>query len=166
MKFLLYAGLVLLLVPFHTTVLPHVSLWGVVPDAGLVVAALVGLIAGELEGLVVGLAIGWLLNMYSAGDLWLSLVTKGGAGLLAGLLGRQVAQVNPMVLSIGLLVLSLIGGFVTVLTMKSATLADSWWMVQSIVLPQACFDAALGASLFWILNQRVVIDRMRAFDRI
>ncbi len=166
MKALLYAGLILLLVPLHTTLLPYVSVWGIAPDAGLVIAALAGLVAGELEGLAVGLLIGWLLNMYSAGDLWISLVTKGGAGLLAGLLGRQVAQVTPMVLSIGLLILSLIGGLVAVSTMKGITLEDSWWMVQSVVVPQACFDAVLGAGLFWVINQRVVLDRMRAFDRV
>ncbi|HSC56806.1 MAG TPA: hypothetical protein VLC51_06360, partial [Nitrospira sp.] len=93
MKFLLYSGLVLLLVPVQTTLLPHVAVWGIKPDLGLVVAAVVGLVAGELEGLLVGLAIGWVLNLYSAGDLWLSLVTTAGAGLFAGLLGRQVAQV-------------------------------------------------------------------------
>ncbi len=166
MKVLLYGGLVLLLVPLHTTVLPHASILGVSPDAGLVIAALVGLVGGELEGLAVGVAIGWLLNMYSAGDLWLSLVTKGGAGLLAGIMGRQVAQVTPMVLSLGLLVLSLLGGLVAVFSMKSVELPDSWWMVQSIVLPQACFDAALGAGLFWLINQRIMIDRLRPFDRL
>jgi hypothetical protein len=166
MKFLLYAGLVLFLVPLHTTLLPHVSIWEIKPDVGLVVAALIGLVAGELEGLAVGLAIGWVLNIYSAGDLWLSLVTKGGAGLLAGLLGRQVAQITPMVLCIGLLILSLAGGLMAVFSMKSATVSDTWWMVQSIVLPQACFDAVLGAGLFWIANQRIVIDRIGAFDRL
>ena len=29
-----------------------------------------------------------------------------------------------------------------------------WWMVESIVLPQACFDAVLGAGLYWLLSQR------------
>jgi hypothetical protein len=160
MKLLLYSGLILFMVPLHTTVLPHVSLWGVIPDAGLVAAVLVGLVAGELEGLLVGLAVGWLLNMYSAGDLWLSLASNGGGGLLAGLLGRQVAQVTPVVLSIGLFAISLLGGLVAMSTMKNATLGDSWWMVQSIVLPQACLDAALGAGLVWVVNQRLVIDRI------
>jgi len=165
MKVLLYAGLVLLLVPLHTTLLPHVSIWGIRPDVGLVVAAMVGLIAGELEGLVVGLAIGWVLNMYSAGDMWLSVLTKGGAGLLAGLLGRQVAQVTPTLLCVGLLVLSIIEGSVAVFTMKSLDISDTWWLIQSIVLPQACFDAALGAALFWMSDQRFVIDRLRAFGK-
>jgi rod shape-determining protein MreD len=165
MKVLLYSGLVLLLVPLQTTILPHVAIWGIKPDLGLVVAAVVGLLAGELEGLLIGLAIGWVLNLYSAGDLWLSLVTTGGAGLFAGLTGRQVAQVTPMILSIGLLFLSLAGGMVAVLSMKNANISDTWWMVQSIVVPQACFDAVLGAVLLWVLGQRFMLERLGTFDR-
>ncbi|HET9575823.1 MAG TPA: hypothetical protein VFP04_05455 [Nitrospira sp.] len=164
MKFLLYSGLVLLLVPVQTTLLPHVAVWGIKPDLGLVVAAVVGLVAGELEGLLVGLAIGWVLNLYSAGDLWLSLVTTAGAGLFAGLLGRQVAQVTPTILAIGLLFLSMAGGLVAVLSMKNATLSDTWWMVQSVVVPQACFDAVLGAGLLWVLGQRFMLQRLGTFD--
>ncbi|HET8667859.1 MAG TPA: hypothetical protein VFM10_07755 [Terriglobales bacterium] len=164
MKFLLYSGLVLLLVPVQTTLLPHVAVWGIKPDLGLVVAAVVGLVAGELEGLLVGLAIGWVLNLYSAGDLWLSLVTTAGAGLFAGLLGRQVAQVTPTILAIGLLFLSMAGGLIAVLSMKNATLSDTWWMVQSVVVPQACFDAVLGAGLLWVLGQRFMLQRLGTFD--
>jgi rod shape-determining protein MreD len=164
MKFLLYGGLVLLLVPVQTTLLPHVAVWGIKPDLGLVVAAVVGLVAGELEGLLVGLAIGWVLNLYSAGDLWLSLVTTAGAGLFAGLLGRQVAQVTPTILAIGLLFLSMAGGLVAVLSMKNSTLSDAWWMVQSVVVPQACFDAVLGAGLLWVLGQRFMLQRLGTFD--
>jgi hypothetical protein len=164
MKILLYGGLVLLLVPVQTTLLPHVAVWGIKPDLGLVVAAVVGLIAGELEGLLVGVAIGWVLNLYSAGDLWLSLVTTAGAGLFAGLVGRQVAQVTPTILAIGLLFLSMAGGLVAVLSMKNATLSDTWWMVQSVVVPQACFDAALGAGLLWVLGQRFMLQRFGTFD--
>ncbi|HJT20572.1 MAG TPA: hypothetical protein VJ746_08880 [Nitrospira sp.] len=165
MKLLFYSGLVLLLVPLHTTILPHVSVWGVKPDVGLVVATLIGLTAGEAEGLAIGLAIGWVLNMYSAGELWLSLVTKGGAGLLAGLLGRHVAQISTTVLCVGLLVLSLAGGTVTALVAKSDTLADTWWMVQSIVLPQAIFDAAVGTGLFWIVRERMMLEWTRGYER-
>ena len=101
-KFLGYTGLVMLLVPVQTTLLPHVAIWDIKPDLGLVVAALVGVLAGELHGLIVGLAIGWILNLYSAGDLWLNLVTTGGAGLFAGLLARQVAEITPTIVTFGM----------------------------------------------------------------
>ena len=164
-KFFLYAGLVLLLVPLQTTLLPHVAIWDIKPDVGLVVAALVGVLAGELEGLLVGLAIGWILNLYSAGDLWLNLVTTGGAGLFAGLLARHVAEITPTILAVGLLVLSLACGLVAVFSMKHATIADTWWMVRFVVVPQACFDAVVGAALLWFLEQRLTVPRFGMMDR-
>jgi hypothetical protein len=164
-KFLVYAGLVLLLVPVQTTLLPHVAIWDIKPDLGLVVAALIGVLAGELDGLIVGLAIGWILNLYSAGDLWLNLVTTGGAGLFAGLLARQVAEITPTIFGVGLLLLSLAGGLVAVLSMKHAAMADAWWMVRFVVVPQACFDAAVGAALLWFLEQRFPVPGFGMLDR-
>ncbi|HMU55656.1 MAG TPA: hypothetical protein PKA61_11650 [Nitrospira sp.] len=166
MKILIYSVVIVLLVPLQTTLLPHVSIWGLTPDVGLAVAALIGLFAGELEGLIVGLAIGWILNMYSAGDLWISLVTKGGVGLLAGLFGQHVAHVTPTVVSVGLLIVSTLGGAMVVLTMKSAIGIDTWWMVQSMVLPQACLDAVAGAGLFYVASQRLASDRVIVSDRL
>jgi hypothetical protein len=166
MKILAYGIMILLLVPLQTTLLPHVSIWGLTPDFGLAVSALVGLFAGELEGLVVGLAIGWILNMYSAGDLWVSLITKGGVGLLGGMLGQHVAHVTPTVVSVGLLIFSTVGGVMAVLTMKSPVGADIWAMVQSMVLPQACLDAVVGAGLFYVANQQLASDRVLMSDRL
>ena len=164
-KFMAYAGLVLLLVPLQTTLLPHVAIWDIKPDLGLVMAVLVGVLAGELDGLLVGLAIGWILNLYSAGDLWLNLVPMGGAGLFAGLLARQVAEITATILAVGLLVLSLTAGLVAVFSMKHAAIADTWWMVQFVVIPQACFDAVMGAALLWLLEQRLTVPRLGMLDR-
>jgi hypothetical protein len=164
-KFLLYGGLVLLLVPIQTTLLPHVAIWDIKPDFGLVVAALIGVMAGELEGLLVGLAIGWILSLYSAGDLWLNLVTIGGAGLFAGLLAKQVAEITPTILFGGLLILSLAGSLLAVLSMKHATVGETWWMTQFVVIPQACFDAVVGAGLLWLLERRLASPRFGMLDR-
>jgi len=165
-KILFYSLVIVLLVPLQTTLLPHASIWGLTPDIGLAVAALIGLFAGELEGFLVGLAIGWIVNMYSAGDLWISLVTKGGVGLLAGLFGQHVAHVTPTVVSVGLLIVSALGGVMVVLTMKNAIGIDAWWMVQSMVLPQACLDAVAGAGLFYVASQRLTGDRVPMSDRL
>jgi hypothetical protein len=149
----------------QTTLLPHVAIWDIKPDLGLVVAALIGVLAGELDGLLVGLAIGWILNLYSAGDLWLNLVTTGGAGLFAGLLARQVAEITPTILSVGLLLLSLAGGLVAAFSMKYSSMSDTWWMVQFVVVPQACFDAVVGAALLWVIEQRLAVPRFGVLDR-
>ena len=161
MKFVIYLILVLLLVPLQTTLLPHLSVWNVKPDLGLVAAVLVGLFAGELEGLLVGLAIGWILSLFSAGELWLSLLTNGGAGLLAGFLGRQVSQMTSVSLGLGLLLVSLVCGAFAALNFQHFDGSQMWWMIESIVFPQACFDGIVGGALYWILSQRFDVIRLR-----
>ena len=161
MKFLFYLILVLLLVPLQTTLLPHLSVWNIKPDLGLVAAALVGLFAAELEGLLVGLAIGWVLSLFSAGELWLSLLTNGGIGLLAGFLGRQVSQVTAISLGAGVLLVSLASGLLAAMSFKGFDMSQMWWMVQSIVFPQACFDGVMGAGFYWLLSRRFDLNRLR-----
>jgi hypothetical protein len=165
MKFLFYLILVLLLVPLQTTLLPHLSVWNIKPDLGLVAAALIGLFVGELEGLLVGLTIGWVLSLFSAGELWLSLVTNGGVGLLAGFLGRQVSQVTSFSLGGMLLLVSLVSGLFAAINFKGLDMSQMWWMVESIVIPQACFDGAVGAGFYWLLSRRFDLTRLRT-DRI
>jgi hypothetical protein len=161
MKLLFYLALVLLLVPLQTTLLPHLSVWNIKPDLGLVAAALVGLFAAELEGLLVGLVIGWVLSLFSAGELWLSLLTNGGVGLLAGFLGRQVSQVTAISMGAGLLLVSLASGLLAAMSIKSPDVSQMWWMVQSIVFPQACFDGVMGAGFYWLLSRRFDFKRLR-----
>lgn len=161
MKFLLYLILVLLLVPVQATLVPHVSVWNIKPDLGLVAAAFVGLFAGEMEGLLVGLAIGWVLSLFSAGELWLSLLTNGGVGLLAGFLGRQVSQVTSISVGVGLLLVSLASGLLAAANFKNLDLSQVWRMVESIILPQACFDGLVGTGLYWLLSQRFDVARLR-----
>jgi hypothetical protein len=161
MKFLFYLILVLLLVPLQTTLLPHLSVWNIKPDLGLVAAALVGLFAAELEGLLVGLAIGWVLSLFSAGELWLSLLTNGGVGLLAGFLGRQVSQVTAISLGAGVLLVSLASGLLAAMSFKGFDMSQMWWMVQSVVFPQACFDGVMGAGFYWLLSRRFDLNRLR-----
>jgi hypothetical protein len=160
-KSVIYLILVLLLVPLQTTLLPHLSVWNVKPDLGLVAAVLVGLFAGELEGLLVGLAIGWVLSLFSAGELWLSLLTNGGAGLLAGFLGRQVSQMTSLSLGLGLLLVSLVSGAFAALNFQHFDGSQMWWMIESIVFPQACFDGVVGGGLYWLLSRRFDVIRLR-----
>ena len=157
MKFLFYLILVLLLVPLQTTLLPHLSVWNIKPDLGLVAAALIGLFAGELEGLLVGLAIGWVLSLFSAGELWLSLLTNGGVGLLAGFLGRQVSQVTSFSLGVGLLLVSLASGLFAAMNFKLSTcLRCGGWSSRSsfrrLVLMGRWGRDSIGCSLDGLIS--------------
>jgi hypothetical protein len=165
MHVLIYAGLVLLLIPLQTTLLPHVSVWGVKPDLGLVAACFVGIFAGELRGVIIGLVLGWALSLFSAGEPWVSLVTKGGAGFLAGILGRHLTYVSPMLMGGGLLVVSGLSGLVDFFTLTPMSLSEMGWHLWSIVLPQACYDALIAAGLYWVLYEQLSLDRFTMVPR-
>lgn len=160
MRVLVYIALIVSLVVLHATLLPHLSVWDVKPDVGLVTVCFVGLLGGELEGVLVGLFLGWAMSLFSAGDLAASMAVKGGAGFLAGLAGRQMAQVTPVVLVSGLLVASTVGGFVTMWASKLGEQQDVWWALQTIIVPQACFDAVIGGIGYWLLWSRFHLDRL------
>jgi ABC-type glycerol-3-phosphate transport system permease component len=49
MKVFWYAILIAILVPIQAVLLPHVSVWNVKPDLGLVAVCLIGLLGGALE---------------------------------------------------------------------------------------------------------------------
>jgi len=160
MKAILYTILILSVVPLQSIVLPHASVWNVMPDMGLVAVCLVGLLAGELDGVLMGLAVGWAMSLFSAGDAMTSIVTKGMAGLLAGLAGRQMAQITPMVLVAGLFVVSCLAGLATVGSVKLAEDRDMWWALRTVILPQACFDAVAGGVLYWAAWNWFDVERL------
>ncbi len=160
MKIIVYVCAVAVLVAAQITLLPYISVWGVKPDIGLVMVCLVGLLAGELEGLLVGLFVGWAMSLFSAADLAASMVAKGTVGFLAGLAGRQVAQVTPLLMIGGLVVASTLASLMTMWSLKPNDQQDSWWMIRTIVMPQACFDAVIGGLCYWVIWSRVNLDRL------
>ena len=166
MKTLLYALLLAGLVPVQSILMPHLSVWGVKPDLGLVVVCLIGLFRGELEGLLVGLALGWVLSLFSAEDLASSMVSKGVVGYVAGLAGRQVVHVTPVVLIVGLLAISCFAGLFTVFSLTLNEEQDLWWAIRAVVLPQACFNAAVGGALYWLVWSRLTVERWASEYRI
>lgn len=159
MKALLYAILIASLVPIQAVLLPHVSVWGVKPDLGFIVVCLVGLFGGEFEGLMVGLALGWIMSLFSAEDLIAGMVAKGGVGYVAGLAGRQVVYLSPVVLVLGLMVVSCLAGLLTSASLKLNEQQDLWWAIRTVVLPQAFFDAMVGGVLYWVVWSRLNIER-------
>jgi cell shape-determining protein MreD len=155
LKQLLYLTLVVSLVPIQATVLSHVSVGGIRPDLCLVAASLVGFFTGVREGLLLGLAMGFVQDLFSAGELWLNLVTKGSVGFLSGVAGRYVANATTITALAGILGLSLVSGTVFLLTVGPGGLRDASFAVRAVLLPQAMWDAALGAGLYWLLARRV-----------
>ncbi|UVT14982.1 MAG: hypothetical protein H8K04_14250 [Nitrospira sp.] len=159
MKALIYIALIVGLVPIQAVLLPHISLWGVKPDLGFVVVCLIGLIGGELDGLLMGLVLGWAMSLFSAQDPFSAAMMKGAVGFMAGLAGRQVVYLSPIVLVMGLLLVSFLVGLVTPFALKLSVEQDLWWAVWTVVLPQACLDAVIGGAVYWLMWSRLNIEQ-------
>lgn len=104
---------------------------------------------------MMGLALGFVQDVFSGGDSGLNLMTKGLIGLLAGLAGRHLANTTNLAVVALLLSASILSGLVFVLWSWSGEgLSDALVFVQSVLLPQAVYDAALGAAMYWIIAGR------------
>jgi hypothetical protein len=150
MKSLLYTCLVVGLVPIQVTFLP--SLGGVRPDLCLIAAGLAGILGGALDGLLLGLALGYVQSLFSAGDVWLSLMTKGLVGLLAGLAGTRLTHATPPSM-LGLLGgLSVLSGLAFLfITRAGGGVADQFFTFWSVLLPEAALNAVIGLGMYWLL---------------
>jgi len=151
----LYLGLILGLVPLQVTGLNYVGIAGVRPDLTLMVTFLIGFLGGEIEGLLMGVFLGCVQDLFSAGSLWVNLITKGMIGILAGLLGRHLANATPITVCAFLFVLSVLFGSTAAVWIR---VEDNFTgvphMIQSVVLPQALFDATLGTAIYWLMPDR------------
>ena len=166
MKALLYSVIIVGIVPIQSVLLPHLTLWGVKPDLGVVAVCLIGLINGELDGLLVGMAIGWALSLFSAQDVLTGAILKGGLGLAAGLAGRQMVYLSPLVLVLGLLAVSCLIGLVTPFVLRLNAQQDLWWAVWNVVLPQACLDAVIGGAIYWLMWSQFNIEQLMSESRM
>lgn len=147
------------LVPIQSVLLPYASIWGVTPDLGLIVVCLAGILGGELQGLLVGLGLGLAMSLFSAADPVTGMVVKGAVGYAAGLAGRHVVYLSPVILALGILITSCLAGLLTASLLKLNDLQDLWWATRTVVLPQAVLDAVVGSVIYWIAWSRLNVER-------
>lgn len=159
MKAAVWATLIVGLVAVQAVLLPHATVWGVMPDIALIVVCLVGLFEGELKGLLLGLVLGWIMSLFSAADLATSMITKGAVGYVAGLAGRHVVYLAPAVLLFGILAASCVSGLLAAALLNLSDQQDWWWAVRTVVVPQAVIDAMVGGALYWLVWSRLNIQR-------
>lgn len=166
MKVLAWVFLIAGLVPIQSILLPQVSVWGVTPDIGLIAVCLAGVLGGELHGLLVGLGLGLAMSLFSAADPVTGMVIKGAVGYAAGLAGRHVVYLSPVILAVGILGTSCFSGLLTASLLKLNDQQDLWWALKAIVLPQALLDAVVGTVFYWVAWSRLNLERWMAEYRI
>lgn len=155
MKPALYAALVLGLVPMQISLMHYLSIGDVRPDLCLVAVGLIGFFAGPMEGMLVGMALGLTQDLFSAGALWLNVITKGAVGLLAGLAGRQVTNATLATFLATAVSLSVLANLVFLLAVRGGGgIGERLSAVPSILLPETLLNAACSAVLYWLLPLR------------
>ena len=165
MKFLVYGGVVLLIIPFQTVIIHHFSIGGIVPDAILLTVCLVGWWRGELEAVVLGLVFGFLQDLLSGATVWLNLMTKPLIGLVMGMLGHRLRPLTPWVLPILIMGISLVSGLlVLVLLQASSSEIDMTQVLLGIVLPQVLYDGVFGAIVVSVSCRLFPIGHRRVWN--
>ena len=152
MTLLLYSGLLLLLLPVQTTLFEHLSLWGVKPDLCLVATCLTGFLGGRARGLWIGLGLGFVQDIFSAGGIGLNMITKGIAGVVSGAVVKILSDTTPPAIFLPTLLLSFIFGLVSLISARPHV--DWMFLIQdfrSILLPQAFFDAIMAVGFHWLI---------------
>jgi len=165
-----YVALMLSLIPIQTTVLEYASIGGIRPDLCLIAAFLVGFLVGEGAGGMIGLALGFLQDLFSAGHLGINLLTKGIIGLLGGVFGRHLANATAVTVMSILLMLSALSSAVVTAWFHGGNQPDFLTSLRGSIMPQALYDAALGGLLYWLVpDQRrrrdEFVDEITLFGR-
>ncbi len=115
MKPAAYIGILLLLLPLQASLLAPLSRIGLAPDLGMAVLFVIGLLTTPVEAAFAGIAIGLLQDAGSASLLGLSGLTLGIVGLVTGLLGQRMLDIQSSSNVVFLAVFSLTGSLLTVL---------------------------------------------------
>lgn len=139
----------------QTTLLNQAEIGGVKPDIALITVYLVGLFGGEVRGVMVGLALGYLTDLMSAGSWGVHLATKATLGLLAGRLGRTLLNVQAAVTGFIIALCSLFQGTVfLIVSLFTSDPENLSGVLGYIVLPQAVYDGILGGVIFWFISAK------------
>lgn len=147
-----YVLLVLCLVPIQSTIITHVSVWGVRPDLCLVATCLVGFLFGRTSGAGLGIGLGFVQDLFSAGGMGLNLILKGSCGIICGQAAQTLSKTTPPAIVLPVSLLSFVGGVIALL---SSTPRIDWMLLlealRHLLVPQALYDGALAFGIFWLL---------------
>ncbi len=142
----------------QVAVFPHLRLFGVVPDLGLLLAVAIAFRHGPEAGALVGFVTGLGYDLFLASPIGMSGLSYALTAYIVGVLQtgmlRSPAWIPPL---IGFLA-GLGGGLIfTVIGYLAGVTAVSTWSALSTVALAALYDALLAPFVFWLVAH--VVDR-------
>ncbi|MDA8424286.1 MAG: hypothetical protein M0Z89_13260 [Nitrospiraceae bacterium] len=161
MKPWVYLVVLLLILPVQAGLLNPLSIGGIKPDIALAVVFIIGLITGPVEGAFAGMSIGLLQDIGSASLLGLTGLSRGMVGLLSGLLGRRVLDIdNPMIV-LFLVALSMAEGLFIALFLQTTYGAVPFLsLVAGRIVPQALYTGLCGLLLLHLTKKKNVLTAL------
>lgn len=161
MKPWVYLVVLLLILPIQAGLLNPLSIGGIKPDIALAVVFIIGLITGPVEGAFAGMGIGLLQDIGSASLLGLTGLSRGMVGLLSGLLGRRVLDIdNPMIV-LFLVALSIAEGLFIALFLQTTYGAVPFLsLVAGRIVPQALYTGLCGLLLLHLIKKKNVLTAL------
>lgn len=148
-----WATLLAIVVPFQSVLIGVGEIMGVVPNVPLIVLVFFSIRCGWLAGAVAGVALGFALDLISAGDPIFYTAVYALVGMGSGALGRVTANPHLFVFVPLLFAVSLFVSGVHIVWFQPFDRAEEMvqWIV-TVLLPQTVYDVVLGAVVYlvWI----------------
>ena len=94
MKNALLIIIVLLIIPFQSSLVNSISLWGVKPDIIFIFVYAIGLTYNEEKAMLMGAGLGLAADIFSGGPLGMNFLSKAATGFAAGALGRRILNMQ------------------------------------------------------------------------
>lgn len=165
MKPRVYVILFLLIVPFQASVLNVLSLGGIKPDLALTALFIIGLLTSPVEAALAGIGIGLVQDISSASLIGFSGLTRGLAGLAAGLLGSRVLDISSPAIVVFLAALSLAEGILISLFLQVTYGAMPFFsLLAGRLLPQAIYTGVLGLVALRLISGKNVVPLLKRRD--
>jgi rod shape-determining protein MreD len=165
MKPYVYACILLLIIPFQSTLLNPLSIFGIKPDLSLAILFIIGLLTGPVEAALAGISIGLMQDIGSASLLGFSGLTRGLVGLGAGLLGSRVLDISNPVIVLFLTVFSLVEGILISLFLQTTYGEVPFFtMIASRLVPQAIYTSVLCFFLLRFADRRDILHLLKRRD--
>ncbi len=155
MKPYIYTLILVLIIPFQSTLLSPFSVFGIKPDLALAILFIIGLLTSPVEAALAGIGIGLMQDISSASLFGFSGFTRGLVGLGAGLLGSRVLDISNPLIVLFLAVFSLIEGVLVSLFLQ-ATYGEVpfFTMLAGRLVPQALYTSLLCFLLLRLTHRR------------
>jgi rod shape-determining protein MreD len=165
MKAWVYLVILLLMVPVQATLLNPLSIGGIKPDLALALLFIIGLIAGPVEGAFAGMGMGLIQDIGSASLIGFTGLSRGLVGLLAGLLGRRVLDIDNPVIVLFLVALSVAEGiFITLFMQTTYGAVPFFSLVAGRIVPEALYTGLFGLLMLHVTKKKKVLALVKRQD--